>query len=197
MRRLRPWLVVSRVQVGELLETTTESNRRAEGLRIDIPSRGELLQAARELPDELTEAFIDDAASRGDVCVAAFHGGHVVAWAWRSFTTAPHADGVWVRLDPPYCYSYKWYTRPEYRGRRVLTRVCRYGDELSRDRGCRRAAWFIETHNYPSLRASRRLGARTVGYAGYLKLFGKSYPFRTPGVLPHGFRFYRNDQQIT
>jgi hypothetical protein len=32
-----------------------------------------------------------------------------------------------------------------------------------------------------------------VGYAGYFKLIGKTYPFRTPGAAKHTFRFVRKE----
>jgi hypothetical protein len=49
---------------------------------------------------------------------------------------------------------------------------------------------FIETHNFVSYRASRRLGSRTAGYTGYLRRLGKTFTFRSPGAKKHQFRFH-------
>ena len=43
---------------------------------------------------------------------------------------------------------------------------------------------------FRSLRAARSLGRRKVGWAGYLKLFGRCFTFRTPGVAATRSEFF-------
>jgi GNAT superfamily N-acetyltransferase len=191
MRRLHRWLILCRIQARDLPHGRAPTELE-DGFSLRIASRAELDRAALELPDQLSREFIDAATSRGDLCFAVFQGETIVAWVWRSFSTAPHADGLWVRVDRPNCYSYKSYTRPSLRGRRLIGRLTLYADQVCRERGCEHSVGFIETHNYASIRANTRLGSRRVGFAGYVKVLGKSYPFRTPGVVPHTFRFYRH-----
>ncbi len=162
-----------------------------EGVSIRAATREDLLRAAAQGFGDLRVDFVDAALARGDVCVAAFHGNDIVAYVWRSFSTAPHGDGLWVRVDHPYWYTYKSFTRPDFRGRRLNGVLTLYGDHVCRDRGCEHGVGFIDVGNRASLRASLRIGTRVVGYAGYLRLFGRSHPFRTPGVRAHTFRFYR------
>ena len=161
------------------------------GLTMRKASREDLLTAARENPAQLSLAFVDDALARGDYCAAAFDGSRMVAWAWASFDTAPHDDGLWVKVEPPYSYGYKWYTKPEYRGQGIIGQLAIFRDKLGAETGITHNVGFTETHNYASWQTNQRLHTQFVGYAGYFRLLGKSYPFRTPGVVKHTFRFYR------
>jgi GNAT superfamily N-acetyltransferase len=188
MNRLRPVLMLSRVFVRELHEDDV-TTQRDDGISVRVAT-GEDLQCAVQA-GRLAGDFVEPALARGDICLAAFDGEALIAYVWRSFSAAPHADGLWVQVDMPYWYTYKAYTHPDYRGRRLSGLLTLFGDAVCRDRGYRRGVGFIETHNYPSIRANERLGSLTVGYAGYLKFGGRAYPFRTPGVKPHTFRFFR------
>jgi hypothetical protein len=191
MHRARSWLVLCRVQVREL---TTEpvDVARTDGIAIRVADHDDLEHARVEWPDQLDPAFVDPALARGDICLAAFAGGRMVAFVWRSFGTAPHADDVWVEIKPPYWYTYKMYTHRDFRGGHLAGLLAQFGDRFCQDGGYVRGIGFIETHNYRSIRANLRVGSRLVGFAGYLKLFGKAYPFRSPGAAAHSFRFYRH-----
>jgi GNAT superfamily N-acetyltransferase len=191
MRSLHRWIVLCRIQARDLPHGRAPTELEG-GFTLRVASVAELERTARELPEQLSHEFVAAATSRGDLCFAVFQGERILAWVWRSFSVAPHADGLWVRVDPPNCYSYKSYTRREFRGQRLIGRLTLYADQVCRDRGCEHTVGFIETHNYASIRANTRLGSRRVGYAGYLKVLGRSYAFRTPGVVPHSFRFYRH-----
>lgn len=189
--RIRPWFMLCRVVVRSMKDDPPESDL-GNGITIRQASYEDLLAAIDSMPSELNRKFIDGAFARGDLCVAAFDGSKMVASTWASFDTAPHGDGLWVKVEPPYKYSYKSFTHEKYRGRGLIGEVTRLRDSLSVAKGCQYAVGFIETHNYASLQANRRQGSRTVGYAGYLKAFGKTFPFRSPGVVSHTFRFFRH-----
>ena len=115
----------------------------------------------------------------------------MVAYVWRSYSGAPHQDGLWVAFDKPYRYGYKAYTLPDYRGRHLLDNTLT--DPICLSRGYTHGVSFVETHNYSSHINNQRIGNQPVGFAGYIKLAGHSYPFRTPAVKKIGFRFYRSE----
>ncbi len=172
------------------MQSEAVPNELENGVSIRMATRDDLIRAAHEMPKQLGFRFLEDALARGDICLAAFHDETMVAFIWRSFTRVPHADGLWVEVEWPYRYGYKAYTKPDFRGQGLSGWLSRLGDEVCLDKGFRYGVGFVETHNYPSIKADLRVGGRMVGYAGYLKLFGKAYPFRTRGVVPHTFRFY-------
>lgn len=191
--QLRPHLVLCRVLVRDLSEAPPERPD-DDDLQIRIASFDELRAAATAAQASgLTPDFVDAAEGRGDVCIAAFDQGQIVAYVWRSFSRAPHEDSIWVQVESPYWYTYKMHTVPAYRGRRLAGLLTRSGDQVCRTRGLRAGVGFVETHNYPSLHANRHAGARPVGFAGYLRVLGRVYPFRTPGAARHSFRFVRPD----
>lgn len=190
---LRPHLVLCRVLVRDLAQAAPELPD-DEGLQIRIASFDELRAAAAAAQASgLTPDFVDAAETRGDICIAAFDQGQIVAYVWRSFSRAPHEDSIWVQVQSPYWYTYKMHTVPAYRGRRLAGVLTRFGDQVCRTRGLRAGVGFVETHNYPSLKANRYAGARPVGFAGYLRLSGRVFTFRTPGVRRYSFRFVRPD----
>ena len=63
-------------------------------------------------------------------------------------------------------------------------------DALDRSHGATHALSTIHSHNYASLRADARSGARRIGLAGYIQIFGRVIPFRSPGARKVGFRFH-------
>jgi hypothetical protein len=188
---LRRHLFLCRVLVRER-EFGTLSGDCGDGVSIRAATPDDLDRAVTELRGQLDPGFIAAARARGDVCLAAFHAERMIAYVWRSFTMAPHADGLWVRIDPPYWYTYKMYTHADFRGQRLSGLLTLLGDTVCADRGRIRGVGFIEIGNTASLRANLRLGSRVVGYAGYVRLLGRAYPFRTPGAASSTFRFCRH-----
>ncbi len=189
MSTLKPNFMICQVQTRPNLEYHNDAEH-AINIDIRLASADELVSASRELPDQLSRAFIESALDRGDVCAAAFVGSTMVAWQWSSFTIAEAAERLWVSFERPFRYGYKGFTRPEYRGRRIARQVMRFADSECLKRGYTDTIVYVETHNYASLANLARLGNRCVGYAGYLKLFNSYLTFRTPGVKRHAFRFY-------
>jgi hypothetical protein len=190
MRRLRTRLAVCRVHVRPLSSAST-SPEPIEGITVRVATHSELLRGAEQMPDQLDAESIAAALGRGDLCVAAFEGCRMVAFVWRSFSTAPYSDGLWVAFEKPYRYGYKAFTRPEYRGRRLQNPIALLTDELCVERGHGYAIGVVDTHNYPSIASDASRGNRLVGFAGYVKVFGRAYPFRSFGARKHRFRFYR------
>ena len=192
MTRSRGWFMLSRVYVLSLKRGALppDLDRR---LSIRLAFREDLIRAVREMPKQLDIDSVEKALARGDLCVAAFNGERMVAFAWGSCTTAPHSDGLRVKVDWPYTYGYKSYVQPEFRGKRLSAALILVRDKVHFERGFQSSVGFVETHNFPSLRINLAMGSRLVGYAGHFRLFQQAYPFRTPGVRAHTFRFYRQN----
>ena len=198
MVRLRRWLVVCRIHVRLLSNDPAYGDELEGDITVRLATREDLLRAAEELPDELTVEFIDASLRRGDLCVGAFDGSILVSFVWRAFTAtpnedglAPHQDEIWVGFEKPYRYGYKSFTRPEYRGRHLQDPVARLSDRMCIERGYMYDINSVETHNYPSIASVKRHGHRLVGFAGYLMVWGRVYPFQSRGAKRHTFRFYK------
>lgn len=195
MSRLKPWLTLCRVHV-RILNPDHDAAPAAEAIRVALATRDELMRAADDPQMGLRGASIDAALARGDICAATFVNDRMVSYVWRSFSTAPHVDGLWVEFERPYRYSYKAFTLPDYRGQHLQDDTVRLTDAMCVERGYPYAIGFVETHNFASLRADTRHGNQHIGWAGYIKLFGRVYPFRSPGARRHTFRFVMHPPEV-
>lgn len=191
MRRLKPILVLNHVTTRPLQPEPTF--QALPGITIRFASREELAKACQRNDLPLSEAWLDESFKRGDLCTAAFEGERIVGFTWNSTSTAPHVDGMWVEFKPPYRYGYKSFTCEDYRGKRINNALLEYSDRYYIEHGWTHSIGFVETHNFSSIRSStRNPGRKFVGKAGYIKVFGKVFSFRTLSVKKLGFRFVLN-----
>ena len=160
------------------------------GIRVCRVPAETLLRAAEDPELDLDRGFMREALARGDLCFGALEGGRLVSYAWRSLGTAPARDGMWVRIAPPFHYAYKAFTLPAWRGRHLHIAVSLASDEHFRASGRGAEVGFNEITNYAIRAAADYLGRRRIGYAGYLKWFGRRIPFRTRAVEKIGFEFF-------
>ena len=188
MLAIRPHLVLCRVHSRPL--SSQPPKPPPTGFEARIVREGELMAASADEQLGLSADFVRSALARGDVCIGAFHDGRMVSYVWRSFTCAPHTDGLWVRFRKPFRYGYKAFTLPEFRGRHLQDPLARLLDAYCIERGFAFSIGFVETHNYPSIASDERRGSRLLGWVGYLKLFGRTVTFRSPGAARCGFGFF-------
>jgi len=134
--------------------------------------------------------FVQAAIERGDLAFGAFNGSTLVAYMWRSTTSAPHTDDVWVRIAHPYSYSYKSYTRQEFRGQHLVPALILFSDEEMLKKGYTHRAGYIGVTNYPSLGMGKHVDSHSIGYIVILKWFGRHFFFRSKRVADIGFEFF-------
>jgi hypothetical protein len=150
----------------------------------------ELFRAANDPDLDLSLDFVRDALARGDMAFGAFDGDDLVGYTWRTFTAAPDGGGLWARVSRPYQYSYKAFTRPSWRGKRVHVAITFFADAYLLGRGYAFEVGYMEINNFASIGVANFLGRRRIGYAGYVKAFGCRIPFRTPAVQKIGFELF-------
>ena len=161
------------------------------GIRCRLLAEDELLSHCWDRELELSEKSARAAFARGDLCVGALEGERLVGYAWYAFGATPESRGVWLDFAPQLRYSYKHFVRPGERGRRIAAGLLPAGDALCRERGRSGCLTLVHTHNRASIRASERTGARTAGFAAYLKVFGRVLCWYSPGAKALGLRFFR------
>jgi hypothetical protein len=154
MVRLKPWVMLSQVHIRKNQQEHKAPTH--DGITIRLADYAELVRASESMPDQISLAFIQSSLSRGDICAGAFADTTMVGFQWASFTTAMVNDELWVKFNEPYRYGYKGYTRPEYRGRRLIQSVLRCADRECLARGRTHTISYIETHNYPSLKHNKQ-----------------------------------------
>jgi hypothetical protein len=147
----------------------------------------ELLEFVASPEVLLDEKFIKAAIGRSDIAFGAFKDGSMIAYLWRSTSTAPHNRDCWVRVSPPYSYSYNSFTKPEFRGQRIVPGLLLFSDDEMRKKGYTHRAGIVATTNFASLAMGKHLGSRVVGRIGYINWFGRIRFFRSRSVADIGF----------
>lgn len=139
---------------------------------------------------DLDQDFVRAAQERGDLGFGAFEKSKLVSYVWRSTTCAPHTDDLWVRVERPYCYSYKSFTRTAYRGNHIVPALILYSDKEMLKLGYTHRVGFIAVTNFASLAIGARMDSRVIGHAGYLQWFGRYLFLRSKQVADIGFEFF-------
>jgi hypothetical protein len=150
----------------------------------------ELVQFSRNPDLGLSEDFVAKASARGDVCFGYLERGSLVSYVWVGSKPTPAEVGLWVQFGEGHSYGYKALTLPSHRGRHLQECLTHLSDRWLTSHGYRYNIDYIHTLNLPSIVADRRYGNRPIGYAGYVRWFGRTLAFRTPGVKARGFRFF-------
>ncbi len=195
MRAVSAWLTLCAVVVRRLNPAPVVPAPPC-GIDVRLATAEDLERACRQPELKLSRDWVRAAQDRGDMCVASFAGERMVAYMWRSFSAAPHLHGLWVHFEKPYRYGYNAFTLPEFRGRHLSEAMGPILDPHSLAHGFTHAISFIESHNYSSLASDMRRGSVCVGWVGYARLFGRVWPFRSPGARHHRFGFFPRPKRL-
>ena len=190
-RRLERYLGVHfyRVRVRPLDLPAPARAKVPERINIRQASADELLAATEDPELGISQAFLERARTRGDRCYAAFDDGQIVAYVWRSTAVAPHEADVGVEVSMPYVYGYKGLTRPTHRGLGLNVALVAFAGLDYLEAGYTHLAAFVALYNLASKANSQENGFAHIGFAGYLRWFGRVLPFRTGLPRRIGFRF--------
>jgi hypothetical protein len=165
------------------------------GITVRIVSPEELLKGVDDPELDLRLDFVRAALDRGDMAFGAFEGHRLVGYTWRTFAAAPDRDGLWARVSHPYQYSYKAFTRPSHRGKRIHVAITFVADTYLLGRGYAFEVGYMEITNFSSIGVANFLGRQRIGYAGYVKWFGRLLLFRTPAVKKIGFELFERGRK--
>ncbi len=117
---------------------------------------------------DINLAFVEKAIARGDHCVGAVVENKVVGYTWRTIQPVEVDYPIKMRFGKKLYYRYKGFVLPEYRGKNVFNQIKRVAEAKQIELGRTHAFGCIETHNYPSLRASHKHEDITIGYSAYI-----------------------------
>lgn len=165
------------------------------GYDIGVMTQDEVLAGCRDPALDLSETSVRAAYARGSLCIGARQRGGLVGYVWFAFDTAPHLEGVCVRVPPQAIYRYKAFVRPAHRGKGIAPAMYRYADRVFSDRGRDSVVNCIATHNWASIAASVRSGARPLGRLAYWRSARRFLSFHSWAVRQLGLRFYVADER--
>jgi len=125
----------------------------------------------RDLP--LSDKVLDFRFGQNAVCIAAIENDRAVACIWFCFG---HYDEDMVRcryvLEPEQetAWDFDVYVAPEHRMGRTFARLWAAANEYLRARGVRWSLSRISGYNPASFNSHKRLGARVIGRASFLRI---------------------------
>jgi hypothetical protein len=138
----------------------------------------------------LSDAFIDDAARKGDRCYVLCEGDALMSYGWYStwptrLTEMPgHAV---LHFDPAYAYMYNGFTRPEYRGRRLhAIGMAAALAECTKD-GLKGLLSYVVSSNFASLKSCERMGYETFGHLVMVKVGARYVWHESAGCAKYAF----------
>lgn len=150
----------------------------------------ELIEASKDPENDMDLDFVSEAVDRGDIAFGAFDNDRLIAYAWRTVTCAPHTDKLWVRIKQPYSYAYKSFTRPGYRGQRLVPSLILFGDAEMLEQGYTHRVGIIAITNFSSLKVGKHIESKVIGYGAFAALFGRCFSIRSRSVKDIGFELF-------
>ena len=159
------------------------------GIEVRAVAEEELLAQLHEPELELPEDSARASYRRGEICAGAFRDGRLLGYCWYAFAPAPHVGGIDVTFPSDAVYAYRAFVREDSRGFGLGQLLFAFDHPAFHARGRESVVYCIETHNYPSIHAATRAGARAVG--GLVCIFAGRRPralYSRP-VDDLGFRF--------
>jgi ribosomal protein S18 acetylase RimI-like enzyme len=110
----------------------------------------------------------------GRLCGIAMDGDKIVAYIWAGFEVRPEIERFDFPLLPDEAHLFNGYTLPQYRRMGVMASMLSLLSPLHA-LGARRIVVTVEKRNHLSMNLCKRLGLLPVGYARYMRLFGRKY----------------------
>lgn len=179
---------VLRAMAARLEDVRDASLFEAAGYDARFATEEELLPFADGGAHEFSPLFLRRAFARGDRCYAIFQGGALASYGWYSTRPTSIDDHFELHFDRRYCYMYKGFTAPAYRGRRLhAVGMCRALRAVSGE-GRRGLVSYVYSNNFASLRSVGRMGYRIFGTVYALRAGPLLLTHATAGCAEYGFR---------
>jgi hypothetical protein len=126
--------------------------------------------------DTAARAFGLERLSAGDRLVICESAGRIVFYAWVMFGQMDMGIRDFAPLPPDCAYTYKLFTIPDFRGRRICPTYYTFIRRELRGLGYRRLFAWVEAGNRSSIRAHTRAGFRIAGCIWHVRFLSRSYP---------------------
>ncbi len=168
-----------------------------QGYAAGLLTEAELRQFARDPRNELSDAFLDEALSRGDECYAIRDRGRLAAYGWYAFGPTPIGlPGVLLHYRPDCVYMYKGFTHDDYRGQRLHGIGMTGALQHYRSKGRAGLVSYVDSTNFDSLKSCFRMGYRAFGTIYIARAFGHYWCGASPGCAEFDFCVERDSASL-
>jgi hypothetical protein len=135
------------------------------GLEFRFLTPNEIRTAAAVPANDIAPWLIERAETGRELCFGVFVGGRLAGYGWCAFGSidARHCEGITMSCPPCVAYTYKGFTHPEFRGKRLNgLRVLLAARELAA-RGIQKIVALVDWTNTPSMRSCVETGGDILG----------------------------------
>lgn len=145
------------------------------------------------LCDELKGTDFHWAFERGDICVASFYNQEIVGYSFSSYQPDLIRNELSFVYPRGFRYMFAARTSPSHRGNKLERDRWKVTRQAHKElnNAINPAIWYVDISNLESLATGKSAPIRSylIGYAGYIRLFGKYFCFSSPGCrkLSTGF----------
>lgn len=120
---------------------------------------------------KLRPSEIIDRLNAGQWCYVARHEGILISGSWADVHSArSYYLNREIRLGQDEVYVYGSFTKPDFRGLSVSPAIKVAMMRYFRDTGYQRMICWVSPENGPSLKALHKVGFRSLGVMGYIKI---------------------------
>ncbi len=184
---------ISLVRTNEIKDsglTSFESNNYV----FKIINHQDLRRASENNALDLSPIFVDKSETKDDQCLGVLHDQQLVGYTWRTTNPVEIDSGIWLEFGDKVFYRYKSFVLPEHRGKNLLNQIKKLSEKHQLDQGRLNSVSCIETHNYPSIKASTKSGDKTIGYSLFIKNRFGFYSWNSSGARALGVRVYQENK---
>ncbi len=196
-RLQRRWrLCVANVVVNRFGTAPGVSEPKNPGIVVRFLPLEEVLVFSGDHALGLDAADVSARFDQGEIFIASLDGDVLAGYDWYRPTPVCLEQGaVYFRFDESLICSTYSFVQPCYRGRSLSADRWDFAHREFSARGWQGTVYYIETHNFPSLRAAaRRRTAHWVGHFVYIRVIGYYIRWTSRGCRRVGVRLTSGSQ---
>ena len=168
-------------------------------VELDIECRflepGEVGRFAQDASNDIEPSIVNRLTTEYDYCYAGLVDGELATYCWFALDSveAEHNSGsdsplagVGLSYPDDYCFRYKGFTHPKFRGQRLYQHVAAQSGEALRELGVSKILSTAEWVNYSALKSSYRSGYEYLGILGVVAPAGRRFVIKPRGLEEYG-----------
>ena len=150
-----------------------------EGYIVRSPTDDELARGVPNDPTFPDWTTLQQDLARGDLMIAAFHGGEIVSYGWCSTRPAAIGGNLELGLGSRFLYGHRAYTVHGHRGKGLHAAIIVHSRRIAAERGKAMVA-YVDANNHRSLISESRVGRLHSGVVVISHWGGKLRYWATP-----------------
>jgi hypothetical protein len=149
------------------------------GYALRLATEAELMRGVPDDPTFPDWPSLQWDIARGDLMIAAFHGGQIVSYGWCSTRPAAIGGDLVLSLGPRFVYGHRAYTVHRHRGKGLHAAIILYSRSVAAEQG-KIVVAYIDANNHKSLISESRVGRLRSGLVVVSQHGGKLRYWATP-----------------